>query len=132
VNPAWLADTERLGADPARTITGLATRAQDVLSSPDVQAAGYDHPRPGTPGIMLANLALMELVVHGWDAATGAGVSYRPDPAAVASVQRFTAMVVDDGQRAAGLFGPALAVPDEADELTRLLGHLGRTTGRAG
>jgi uncharacterized protein (TIGR03086 family) len=81
-----------------------------VLSQPDVQ-----------------NLALMELVVHGWDAATGAGVRYEADPAAVSSVHRFTAIVADDGQRAAGLFGPAVAVPAGVDELTRMLAHLGRT-----
>jgi uncharacterized protein (TIGR03086 family) len=127
LNPRWLADTERLGDDPSRTITELASRARDRLSAADVQAATFEYPRPGTPGIMLANLALMELVVHGGDVAAGAGVPYRPDPAAVASIHRFTRLVIDDGQRAAGLFGPALPVPAESDDLTQMLAHLGRT-----
>jgi uncharacterized protein (TIGR03086 family) len=127
LNPGWLADAERLGDDPSRTITELASRARDVLSAADVQAATFAYPRPGTPGIMLANLALMELVVHGWDAAAGAGVPYHADPVAVASIHRFTSLVVDDGQRAAGLFGPALPVPADVDELTQMLAHLGRT-----
>jgi uncharacterized protein (TIGR03086 family) len=126
LNPRWLADAERLGDDPSRTITELATRARDVLSATDVQTATFEHPRPGTPGTMLANLALMELVVHGWDVAAGAGVPYQPDPVAVACVHRFTTLVIDDGQRAAGLFGPALPVPADIEELAQMLAHLGR------
>jgi uncharacterized protein (TIGR03086 family) len=126
LDPRWLADVERLGDDPSRTITELAGRAQDVLSAADVQAATFAYPRPDTPGIMLANLALMELVVHGWDVATGAGVPYQADPVAVASVHRFTSLVVDDSQRTAGLFGPAQPVPADVDEVTQMLAHLGR------
>jgi uncharacterized protein (TIGR03086 family) len=127
LNPRWLAHTERLGDDASGTITELGGRARDVLNAADVQAAIFEYPRPGTPGVMLANLALMELVVHGWDVAAGAGVPYRPDPVAVASIHRFTTLVIDDGQRAAGLFGPALPVPADVDELSQMLAHLGRT-----
>ena len=73
-----------------------------------------------------ALVALDEVVVHGWDLARATGQPYRPDPEAVAACLSFVtaceAPADDDG----GLFGPPVAVPDDAPALDRLIGATGR------
>lgn len=127
LDPQQLADTDRLGADPAEALRALATRARSAFSDPDILGRHYDLPAPGITGQLIGTIVAMETLVHGWDVATGAGVDYRPDETVVAAVHAFATAVVDDGQRARGLFGPPLATGPDAGRLTALLGHLGRS-----
>jgi len=67
----------------------------------------------------------LELVVHVWDLAqaTGQSVVLAPDLVrdALATARQFA-----PSGRAAGLIGPESAVPEDADDLTRLLALFGR------
>lgn len=82
------------------------------------------------PGEVAGVVALDELVLHGWDLARGTGQELRCDDASVEVVLGFTASTAtSDGAGTAsdgGLFGPAVAVPDDAPPLDRALGFAGR------
>jgi uncharacterized protein (TIGR03086 family) len=74
-----------------------------------------------------ASVATNEVVVHGWDLAAGTGHDFAADPELVEVATAFvepTARQNPDG--VPGLFGPAVAVPDGAPPLHRLLGLTGR------
>ncbi len=84
------------------------------------------------PADAAALVALDEVVVHGWDLARSLGREYDADPAAVATCRSFVDSfeppaggAADDG----GLFGPPIAVPDDASDLDRLIGATGRDPG---
>ncbi len=81
------------------------------------------------PGDEAALVALDEVTVHAWDLARATGQPYLGDPAAVAACHAFVTAfepppggAADDG----GLFGPPVAVPDDAPPLDRLIGATGR------
>jgi uncharacterized protein (TIGR03086 family) len=121
-----MAGIDLLGADPVAALSAIADRARVVFADPATLGRTFDQPVPGATGELVANIALLESLVHGWDVATGAGIDYRPDGDVVNAVQAFATMVVTDAQRAQGLFGPAVPTPAHAEPLTTLLGHLGR------
>ena len=81
------------------------------------------------PADQAALVALNEVTVHAWDLARATGQPYPADPAAVAACRSFVEAfepppggAADDG----GLFGPPVAVPDDAPALDRLIGATGR------
>ncbi|MDX2935061.1 TIGR03086 family metal-binding protein [Streptomyces ipomoeae] len=80
------------------------------------------------PGAVAGDVAVDELVVHGWDLARATGQPYEPDPAALASAHAFLAAAADDPTRGA-IFGPVVPVPDDAPLLDRVIGLSGRDPG---
>jgi uncharacterized protein (TIGR03086 family) len=131
VDPAELdaqrmADTDHLGADPAGALRGTAKRVLAALGNPETLERRFALPAPDIPGQAIANICLLESVIHGWDIAAGAGLAYHPDAAAVAAVRDFASVTIGDEQRSRGLFGPAVPTPPGADPLTATLGFLGR------
>jgi len=83
------------------------------------------------PGEVAGLVALDELVIHGWDVAKASGQAYEVDDAAeLEAVRQFIAPMADAGpEERAGLFGPTVAVPDDAPEFDRILGLTGRDPG---
>jgi|GEM_PF-227416 len=126
-NPAALATAGHGAGDLAGAMRTVAARTVAAFSQPGALARTFPYPPPGpTPGFVLANLCLLESLVHGWDVARGAGVAYRPDAEVIAAVAGFTGQAIGDDQRRAGLFGPVLDPGAGAVPLARLLGYLGR------
>ncbi|SMD24974.1 DinB family protein [Kibdelosporangium aridum] len=82
-------------------------------------------PAPGTTGLQLASISTLEVLVHGWDMASGAGVPYQPDDAVVRAVQTYAMSAISEAPRG-GPFGPVVSVAADADPFTALLGYLGR------
>jgi uncharacterized protein (TIGR03086 family) len=78
------------------------------------------------PASVMAAVALDELVVHGWDLAVATGQEYRGDEESARRSLEFAGSVGDDPEARAGLYGPAVPVPDDAPVLDRLLGATGR------
>jgi uncharacterized protein (TIGR03086 family) len=77
------------------------------------------------PGAVAALVALDEVVVHGWDLAKATGQPYDPDERAVLACLGF-AQSFDAPRDGSGLYGPPVAVPDDARALDRLAGATGR------
>lgn len=79
------------------------------------------------PGEVAGLVALDELVIHGWDVARASGRSYEVTGPELEAVSAFVAPMADaPAEERAGLFGPPVAVPDDAPELDRVLGLTGR------
>jgi uncharacterized protein (TIGR03086 family) len=66
-----------------------------------------------------------DFVVHAWDLARGIGADDRMDPEMATFVYQ-AAEPMADMLEASGLFGERVAVPDDADPQTKLLGLFGR------
>jgi uncharacterized protein (TIGR03086 family) len=66
-----------------------------------------------------------DFVVHGWDLARGIGADDRIDPDMVTFVYA-AAEPMADMLAASGMFGERIAVPDDADQQTKLLALFGR------
>jgi uncharacterized protein (TIGR03086 family) len=81
------------------------------------------------PGAVAAAVAADELVVHGWDLARATGQEYAPDAAALQATHGFLTAVAEDPTRVGGIFGPVVAVPDDAPLLDRVIGLSGRDPG---
>jgi uncharacterized protein (TIGR03086 family) len=122
VTPPDLAD------DPVAGFRAAAKRSVAAFAAPGALERRYPFGPGPTPGLVLANLCLMESLVHGWDLAQGAGLPYPADDTVVAAVQGFTSQAIGDEQRRAGLFGAVYPTDPGADSLTALLAHLGRRT----
>jgi len=81
------------------------------------------------PADQAALVALNEVTVHAWDLARATGQPYPADDAAAAACLAFVRAfepppggAADDG----GLFGPPVAVPEDAPVLDQLIGATGR------
>lgn len=85
-----------------------------------VTAAG-----PAMPATMLGEIALIEVVLHGWDLARATGQDLRLAPAAGAEVLRSVSETAELG-RQMGAYGPAVEVSTSAPDLDRALGASGR------
>ena len=119
LEPGWRA---RMAAD----LTALA----DAWDAPDAwegvtQAGGQE-----LPGAMAGRIALDELVVHGWDIAHATGQRFDCEAVTLGEVEATVQQVRggNDGD-IPGLFGPVVAVADDADALERVLSLTGRDPG---
>ncbi|WP_139979320.1 TIGR03086 family metal-binding protein [Nocardioides litoris] len=116
---------------------------EEVVASLDRLAAAWTDPAAHDgvtwagpvelPGPVAAQVALDEVVVHGWDLAVATGQAYDADPAAVATCLDFvTSFAPPEGGPAdqpadeGGLFGPPVEVPAGASDLDRLVAAAGR------
>lgn len=70
--------------------------------------------------------ALDEVTLHGWDLAVATRQPYSVTDEALAVVESFCASVPDEPDARQGLFGPRVAVADDAPRLDRVLGLAGR------
>jgi len=80
------------------------------------------------PAEVIGVIALDELVMHGWDLARATGQPFRCDPASTAAVLEFTRIsaLPEHAAGRKGLFGPVVAVPEDAPAFDRALGLAGR------
>jgi uncharacterized protein (TIGR03086 family) len=80
-----------------------------------------------SPGEMIGMFGLDEIIVHGWDIAVASGQPFEVDPELLAATRAFVgALVAQSPQGTPGLFGPPVAVGDNAADLDQLLGLTGR------
>ncbi len=77
------------------------------------------------PARGLGEMALIEIVVHGWDLAATAGRPWRLSAASAAETLRQVTATAELG-RQMGVYGPAVEVGSDADDLDRALALTGR------
>jgi uncharacterized protein (TIGR03086 family) len=122
-------------ADAAHLAADWRTRIPEQLTA---LAAAWRRPEAWTgmtkagglelPGDVAGLVALDELVIHGWDVARATGQPFDCDPALLEALHGFVIQSSEPGQEAQreGLFGPVVAVPDDAPLLDRVIGLTGR------
>ncbi|MGH3386524.1 MAG: TIGR03086 family metal-binding protein [Nocardioidaceae bacterium] len=81
------------------------------------------------PGAAAGQVALDELVIHGWDIARASGQDFTCDPAALDATMEFVSAMSAPGVSREGLFGPVVDVPPDAPLLDRMIGLSGRDPG---
>jgi uncharacterized protein (TIGR03086 family) len=81
------------------------------------------------PGEVAGVIGLDELVIHGWDLARATGQDFDDDPASLEVVHGFLVGLAQPEQQElrSNIFGPIVAVPDDAPLLDRTLGLAGRS-----
>ncbi|TDC08955.1 TIGR03086 family protein [Nonomuraea longispora] len=79
----------------------------------------------GLPKSVLANMALTDLVAHGWDLARATGRTFEVQEETAAALLAFARQMAPTG-RERGAFGPEVPVRESAPVLDRALGVIGR------
>lgn len=134
---AWHRDVVRLGGlslpegpsaadDPLAAWRHIRDAMQDLLDDPDRANTPYEGMfGPTTVAATVDQFIGFDLIVHGWDIARAAGLDDTIPPDDVADLLPMVEQLGDNLRRP-GVCGPAVPVPDDADDQTRLLGLLGR------
>ncbi|MFC9293726.1 TIGR03086 family metal-binding protein [Streptomyces sp. NPDC057011] len=107
-----------------------ARGAKEVLAAWQAEGAlERQMPLPGGGlGPRIADLHLLEAVLHSWDLATATGQDRSGDPDAVrAAVRGWYGNYPDEIRAATGMFAPSQPAPDDAPALDRLAAYFGRT-----
>jgi uncharacterized protein (TIGR03086 family) len=121
------ADASRLDPEFRESITASLTELGAAWQHPGAwtgmtRVGGVDLPRQ-----VAGLVALDEVVVHGWDLAVATGQPYDPPAEGVEGALGFVGPAAAENPAGTpGLFGPRVAVPDDAPILDRLLGLTGR------
>jgi uncharacterized protein (TIGR03086 family) len=76
------------------------------------------------PAEVMGNIALAEVVLHGWDVARAIGRPYDADPASLRVCLEHLAQFDPAGTE--GMFGPAVPIADDASDLDRAVALSGR------
>ncbi len=111
-------------AYPARLAELAAAWREPAAWEGMSRAGGVDF-----PGEVGGVIALTEVVIHGWDVAAATGQSYDIDDATAAAVLPHVTAIAAEGP-VEGLFGPAVAVADDAPTLDRIVALSGRDPSR--
>jgi uncharacterized protein (TIGR03086 family) len=139
---AAVKDLEAGSQAPSPAAAHLADDWRDRIPQRlDAVAAAWRDPQAWTgmtkaggvdlPAEIAGIVALNELVIHGWDLAKATDQRYEVDEESLAACHGFVAQFSGPGQEASrqGMFGPVVAVPDDAPSLDRLIGLSGRDPG---
>jgi uncharacterized protein (TIGR03086 family) len=126
-------DGDVLGADPVAAWERASDAARaavrhlgDTVDRPDGDLDRVVHLSFGdVPAREYLWELTVDLAVHAWDLARGAGLDDRLDPALVEGLGPYVEAHAADFA-ASGLFAGPADVPADADRQTRLLAHLGR------
>ena len=86
---------------------------------------GWELPFGTLPGEMMATIAFMEHLTHGWDVAQATGQDSTM-PADLVPECMEVVVPMDAMLRMPGVCGPAVAVPDDAAPQDQLVAFLGR------
>lgn len=122
-----------VASDPAVTYSAAAAEVIDAFVAADVPDAMFALPEfgPGVtvPGSVAIGFHFVDYVVHGWDVARTMDSPFELPADVVAAALPIALAVPDTEFRTAdnAPFGPAIHSPDQANDLDRILDHLGRS-----
>jgi uncharacterized protein (TIGR03086 family) len=129
--PSTVADA--VAADPAGAYAKAAADVLDAFSANGVLDATFAIPEfgPGAtvPGAMAIGFHFVDYVVHGWDVARSIGAPFELPADVIDAVLPLT-LAVPDGEfreAEASPFARAITDTDAANDLDRVLLHLGRS-----
>ena len=112
--------------DPVGAWEVVRDAIQALLNDPEIAATEFDTP-PGRVTVEQAvdQFGTGDILVHTWDLARAAGLDETLDASEVHRM--FAGMEpYDEAMRQSGHYGPRVAVPDDADEQTKLIAFTGR------
>ena len=118
---------DHLDGDPLVSFQQAAGELREAFAAPGVLESVYTAPFGSGPGAALAQVRIVELLVHGWDLAraTGQQADFRADVAerALAAARR---QLASRPEGPGAPFAAEVPVADDAPAVDRLAGFLGR------
>jgi uncharacterized protein (TIGR03086 family) len=118
-------------SDPLAALGPVLTDLGDAIAATGALDRTVASPLGEMPGDQLAQLVVLDGLVHGWDLAQATGQAYAPPDELVTSVSDFAHRTID-AVRESGAFGPALPAPADASAIDGLAAYTGRTVHRPG
>lgn len=113
--------------DPVEAHHAAAAAAQEAFEVPGALGATVHLSYGDVDGRFYCLQRTADLVIHAWDLATATGQHLDDlDDELVQVAWEVTAPNITPEVRAAGIFGPEVEVPEDADLLSKLLGVTGR------
>jgi uncharacterized protein (TIGR03086 family) len=121
------ADGPAVDRDPAGAWQALNATLQATLDDPDNANRPFSHPRAGDHSLPAAidMFVTGDVLLHTWDLARATGGDERLDPDEVHRMLEGMEPL-DELLRSSGHYGPRVPVPEDADDLTRLIAFTGR------
>ena len=113
--------------DPVGAWRTLDHGIQAALDDPRLASSEFSHPVAGKHTLQdaISMFILGDVLIHTWDLARATGVDDSLDATEV-HLMLVNAEPYDEMLRSSGQYGPRVAVPDDADEQTRLIAFVGR------
>lgn len=113
--------------NPAGAWHAVSDAIQAALDDPEIAGREFDM-RIGRFSVRdaVATFVLADILIHTWDLSRAAGLDESLDPVEVRRALGGMSQMDPEVLVAGGQFGPAVAVPDDADEQTRLIALTGR------
>ena len=127
VAPGALPDDDLVGDDVPAAFKEAAEAAITAAHLEGTLDRMIETPAGTMPGTALGGIITLDVFVHGWDLARGAGHEASFDPALAGYLLGFAEQAIAPEIRTAGLIGPIVEVPVTAPVMDRLVGFLGRT-----
>jgi uncharacterized protein (TIGR03086 family) len=118
-------DGDLLGDDPKREWKEAATEAVATAETRGALSATCHVSSGDISGQEYLSQVLSDHVIHSWDLARGIGADDKLDPKLVDFAHSYLEPQIE-AWRSAGVIGPALEVPENADGQTKLLAMAGR------
>ena len=114
--------------DPVGAWIHLAGSLQALLDDPTTAQQEITHEHLGTVTVEHAIGMIMfgDVLIHTWDLARATGLDESLD-ATIVGEMLVGMLPMDEMLRASGQYGPRVAVPDDADDQTKLIAFTGRT-----
>ncbi len=114
--------------DPVQAWRTMSQAVQVVLDDPTSSDRALVNPHIGTVPLpdAISRFFTADVFLHTWDLARATGQDESLDPERCARMLEGM-RPMDEILRASGQYGPKVAVPDDADVQTKLLGFIGRT-----
>jgi uncharacterized protein (TIGR03086 family) len=112
--------------DPVGAWVALDRALQAALDDPEIATRAFDSPiGPTTVEGIIDMTGTNDILTHTWDLARATGQDERLLPDEVHRVYE-ASLPYDEVLRQSGHYGPKVAVPDDADEQTKLIAFTGR------
>ena len=115
--------------DPVAAWIQLRDQIQDLLDRPEAESDTFDSQMFGGEiplGVAAERFVTGDVLVHTWDLAKATGQDTAIDADFAAGMYEGM-LPMDEMLRQSGQFGPRVAVPDDADPVTKLIAFTGRT-----
>jgi uncharacterized protein (TIGR03086 family) len=117
---------DNLGGDYKGAFHRAADAANEAFAIPGAMERVVKLPFGEMPAGMALNLAIFDVTTHAWDLAKATGQSTDLDPEVAGIAYQVAQGMLSDDLRNAGMFGPAIAVRDDAPVADRLAAFAGR------
>ncbi len=113
--------------DPAGAWEAVQSSIAAALKDPELAGKSVETPFSTQSLAETVDMIVTgDVFTHTWDLARATGQDETLDPDMVQRMQAAMGAMPEEALRSGGMFGPAVEVPDDADDQTKLLAYLGR------